>query len=303
MRKFMMGLWAVLAAMAFSMPAAWAEEEKVPLDKLPKAVTAAVKAKFPDAELKGAEKEVADGKTIYEVSLKFKGSDYDVSLTPEGKIIEIEKVIAAKDLPTAVVKGLDQKYPKAKITLAEEITKDNTISYEVIIETADKKKLEVVLDASGKILKEEAKGEKVEADEGEETIPLDKLPKLVVDAVQAKFPGAVLQSAAKENEDGTLVYEVVIKHKGQDIEVILSLEGKIIATEKTIKSTEMPDKVKKAVAEKYPRATIKKAEEVTKDDKTSYEVIIETADKKRLEVVLDPSGKVLEEEGTDEDDD
>ena len=81
----------------------------------------------------------------------------------------------------------------------------------------------------------------------------------------------------------------------------LPLAGKIIATEKTIKPTELPDKVSKALSEKYPRGTIKKAEELIKDDKTSYEVIIETADKKKLEVVLDPSGKVLEEEGKDED--
>jgi uncharacterized membrane protein YkoI len=295
----MTGLWAVVAAAAFSMPAAWAEEEKVPLDKLPKAVTAAVKEKFPDAELKGAEKEEADGKTIYEVALKSKGHDYDVSLTPDGKIIEIEKVIAAKDLPAAVAKGLDQKYPKATIKLAEEITKDKTISYAVVIETADKKKLEIVLDASGKVEKEEAKDE---IEEGEEEIPLDKLPKAVVDAVKAKFPGAQLQSAAKENDEGKVVYEVTIKHKGQDIDVMASPDGKIIAIEKTIKANELPAKVSKALAEKYSRGTVKKAEEITKDDKTTYEVIIEMGDKKKFEVVLDPDGKVLEEEAKDKDD-
>jgi uncharacterized membrane protein YkoI len=300
MRKFIRGLWAVTVAMAFSVPAARAAEEKVPLDKLPKPVTAAVKAKFPDAELKGAEKEEADGKTIYEVSLKSKGSDYDVSLTPEGQIIEIEKTIAAKDLPAAVVKGLDQKYPKATIKLAEEISKDNKTNYEVIIETADKKKLEVVLDPTGKILKEEDKSKDDEAAEGEEEIPLDKLPKVVVDAVKAKFPGAELQSAAKEDEDGTLVYEVVIKHKGHTIEVILSLAGKITASEKAIEAKDLPAKVSKALAETYPKATIKKTEELTKNDKISYEVILETADKKALEVVFDPEGKVIDEEAKDE---
>ena len=300
MQKFIMELCAVTTAMAFSMPAAWAAEEKVPLDKLPKAVTSAVKAKFPDAELKGAAKEEVDGKTIFEVSLKSKGHDHDVSLTPEGKIIEIEKTIAAKDLPAAVTRGLDQKYPKATIKLAEELTKGNTVSYEVVIETADKKKLEVVLDATGKITKEEAKDEKDEASEEEEKIPLDKLPKAVVDAVKSKFPGSELQSAAKEDEDGTAVYEVVIKHKGHTIEVILSLAGKILASEKAIEAKDLPAKVSKALGEKYSKAKIKKTEELTKDDKTSYEVILETADKKTLEVVFDPDGKVLEEEGKEE---
>src|SRR5438105_1127074 len=49
---------------------AWAEEEDIPLDKLPKAVVEAVKAKFKGAELVSASEEKdADGKTTYEVML------------------------------------------------------------------------------------------------------------------------------------------------------------------------------------------------------------------------------------------
>jgi uncharacterized membrane protein YkoI len=184
--------------------------------------------------------------------------------------------------------------------LAEEISKDNKTNYDVIIETADKKTLEVVLDPAGKILKEEDKSKEEEPAEGEEEVPLDKLPKVVVDVVKAKFPGAELQSAAKEDEDGTPVYEVVIKHQGHTIEVILSLAGKIIASEKTIEAKDLPAKVSKALAEKYPKATIKKTEELIKEGQTSYEVLLETADKKTLEVVFDPDGKVIEDEAKTE---
>ena len=157
--------------------------------------------------------------------------------------------------------------------------------------------------ASGKIVKEEAKGEAKEdpdddeeedEDEEEDRIALDKLPKTVVDAVKAKFPGAELLSAKKENDDGTLIYEVSIKHKGQDIDVMASPEGKITAIEKTIAAKDLPAKVSKALGEKYPKAKIKKAEELTKDDRTTYEVVSETADKKTLEVVFDPDGNVVE---------
>jgi uncharacterized membrane protein YkoI len=306
MQRFISGIGltvigTVAAAIVFWAATTSGAEEKIAVDQLPKAVVDAVKAKFPGAELQGGEKEVADGKTIYEVNLKYKGAHHDVSLTPEGKIIEIEKTIAAKDLPAAVTKGLDQKYPKATIELAEEITVDNKLKYEVIIVTAEKKKFEVVLEPSGKIVKEEAKDEKEKPEAAEEKIPLDKLPKVVLDAVKAKFPGAELQSATKEDEDGTLVYEVALKHKGADIEVILSLEGKIQVIEKTITVKDLPAAVSKALAEKYPKATVKKTEELTKDDKLSYEIIIETADKKTLEVVFDPNGKVIEEEAKEGD--
>src|SRR5437868_818153 len=100
----------LVAAVVFSV-GAWAgvraDEEKVPIDKLPKAVVDAVKKRFPEAEITGASKEVEDGKTLYEVALKQKDMKMDVTLTAEGEIQEIEKQIAAKDLPKAVADGLD----------------------------------------------------------------------------------------------------------------------------------------------------------------------------------------------------
>src|SRR5437763_1126400 len=62
----------------------WADEEKVPLDKLPKPVLDAVKKRFPKGELVAASKETADGKTEYEVSLKDGGKKIDATLTSDG---------------------------------------------------------------------------------------------------------------------------------------------------------------------------------------------------------------------------
>ena len=145
-----------------SVPAVRAEDEKVPLDKLPKAVSDAVKKKYPKAKMVSAEKEKKDKKTVYEVKIKDGEQTIEVSLTPEGEIVEIEKVIAAKDLPTAVTTALGEKYPKAKIVKVEEITKGEKVTYEVLLVTADKKKLEVTFDGTGKVLEVEKKDEKKE---------------------------------------------------------------------------------------------------------------------------------------------
>jgi uncharacterized membrane protein YkoI len=146
-----------------------ADEEKVALDKLPKTVLDAVKARFPKAELVGASKEKEDGKTVYEVTIKDQGANIDVTLTPEGAITLIEKEIAAKDLPKAVTKTLEEKYPKAKYKTIEEVTKVENKSeklayYEVLLVTAQKKTLEVQVDASGKIVNEEQKNDKDDGD-------------------------------------------------------------------------------------------------------------------------------------------
>src|SRR5947209_18302470 len=63
-----------------------ADEEKIDLDKLPKAVVDAVKAKFPQARLLSAEKEKEDGQTTYEVAVKQGEQNLTAIVTPEGKI-------------------------------------------------------------------------------------------------------------------------------------------------------------------------------------------------------------------------
>ena len=134
-----------------------AGEEKIPLDKLPKAVVEAVKKRFPKAELVAAAKETVDKKTEYEVILKNEGQKIDVTLTPDGIILGMEKEISAKDLPKAVTKTLKKSYPKAVYKKVEEVIKvkdgqENLEFYEVLLETADKKTVEVKVEANGKIL-------------------------------------------------------------------------------------------------------------------------------------------------------
>jgi uncharacterized membrane protein YkoI len=141
---------------------AHADEEKVPLDKVPKPVMDAVKARFKDAKVTGATKEMEDKKLVYEVTIKHEDHNIDVTLTPEGEILMIEKEIAAKDLPMAVAKALQTKYPKATYKIVEEIIKvqqkeEKLAYYEVLLVTAEKQALEVQVNAEGKILKEEKK--------------------------------------------------------------------------------------------------------------------------------------------------
>ena len=139
----------------------WArdDEQKVALDKLPKAVMDAVKAKFPTADLKGAAKETENGKTSYEVTLTLNKANHDVILTPEGKITAIEKVIATDDLPKVVGAAIKAKYATASIKSAEQLSDgdDKITAYEVVLVMADKKELEVKLDPAGKVLNEEKK--------------------------------------------------------------------------------------------------------------------------------------------------
>jgi hypothetical protein len=139
-----------------------ADEEKVPLDKVPKAVLEAAKKRFPKAEVVGASKETEKDKTVYEVELKEAGKTIDVTLTPEGVITTIEQQIDAKDLPKAVAEALDKKYPKATYKIVEAVYgvkggKESLDFYEVLLVTAEKKEIEVQILPDGKIKAEEEK--------------------------------------------------------------------------------------------------------------------------------------------------
>jgi hypothetical protein len=150
--------------LALNATCTWAGEEKVPLDKLPRAVVEAVKKRFPKAELVEAVRETEDGKTEYEVTVKDGGTKIDVTLTPEGTITLLEKEIAARDLPKGVADAIEAKYPKATLKTIEEIVrvkdgKETLDYYEVLLTTADKKTLEVEITPAGQIKKTEDKKE------------------------------------------------------------------------------------------------------------------------------------------------
>jgi hypothetical protein len=140
----------------------WADEEKVALDKLPPAVSAAAKKRFPKAEFTEASKEVEDGKTMYEISLKDGGHKIDATFTADGKLTTIEKQIASKDLPKAVVAALSSKYPGASYKTVEEVIQvkdgNETLAYyETLLETPDHKRVEVEVGTDGMIKKTEDK--------------------------------------------------------------------------------------------------------------------------------------------------
>lgn len=154
------------------------EEEKVPLDKIPKAVVDAVKKMFPKAEMTGATKEEEENdddgeekegeekdddkddakgddkddddekpEILYEVTLKDNGQEINVTVEESGEIEEIERTIDLKDLPKLVTDALARKFPKSTLKSAEAVYEvedgeEELECYEVKLETADKKEIE-----------------------------------------------------------------------------------------------------------------------------------------------------------------
>ena len=155
------------------------------------------------------------------------------------------------------------------------------------------------------------------AEEEEESVELDQLPKAVVESIKKMFPDAEMKNAskevvkdedddddekddekdaddkedddkdAKEEEDTEVVYEVTLSEKGRAIDVRVDEEGDIEEVERSIDLKELPGIVKVALKQKYPKCTFKSVEMILAGEDgemefQGYEVILETADKKEI---------------------
>lgn len=118
--------------------------------KAPIAVTTAFSKQFPDAMNVKWGKE---NEKEYEAEFQLKGTKMSANYDLQGNWKETEIEIAIKDLPEAVVKSINAKYPSAVISSADKIEKPNgKIIYEADIKMNGKKK-EVELWADGKFVK------------------------------------------------------------------------------------------------------------------------------------------------------
>jgi hypothetical protein len=138
------------------------------------------------------------------------------------------------------------------------------------------------------------------ANASDEAVPLDNIPKPVMEAIHKRFMDMEVNSAVEEKEDNQLVYELALKVAGQNTDVVLTPEGEFLVIEKTIDANSMPSAVSKTLEGKYPKAVYERLEEVIKvvhnvDQPAYYEALLVTAKKNRLEVELTAEGKIIEE--------
>ena len=161
MRNVLMSLAVIGISGVMLLGQAQAKETAVPLDKLPKAVTEAVKKMFPKAELRKATQEKDDGETEYEVTIKNEGKMIDVTVDADGDIEGLEKEVDLKDLPKAVKEAVKEAvskaYPKAVQKSAEAVYeiedgKEELKYYEIRVKAEDGKEVEVKVKTDGTLV-------------------------------------------------------------------------------------------------------------------------------------------------------
>lgn len=129
-----------------------AQDKKLQRSELPPAVGKTADAQSVGATVRGYSSETEDGQLSYEVALTVNGRSRDVSIAPDGTLLEIEEEVAFDSLPAAVRAGLMQAAGAGKIGKVESLTKKGLlVAYEAHVRTGTKRS-EVQVGPDGKPL-------------------------------------------------------------------------------------------------------------------------------------------------------
>jgi hypothetical protein len=127
-------------------------ERRLKRSDLPAPVLKTVVQESQGATVRGYSSETSNGQLEYEVALRVRGHNKDVSIAPDGSVLEIEEEVAIDSLPAAVRDGLQQLAGSGKITKVESLTKHGAIvAYEAQVRTGAKRS-EVQVGPDGKPL-------------------------------------------------------------------------------------------------------------------------------------------------------
>lgn len=130
---------------------------------VPSAVVTAFQEKYPDAKDVEWEKE-SDAEL--EAEFELNGQEMSANFTQDGTWLETETEMKEKDLPEAVKNALKSQFADYEIEEIEKIaTPEQAEAYEVELEKGETT-LEVVMDASGKVLKQETTEGEDQEEEG-----------------------------------------------------------------------------------------------------------------------------------------
>src|SRR4029450_2530166 len=122
-----------------------------------------------------------------------------------------------------------------------------------------------------------------------QTADLERIPKVVRDALAAKFPDAKIAKWTKETERGATIYDIEFTQGTRKAEADIAEDGRIQNFEREFDAKGLPRAVTRAVEQKYPKSTMREVMEITemkggKPVHGGFEIVLSTADRKEVEV-------------------
>jgi hypothetical protein len=128
-----------LILLAVASTSLWARERQLSRNDLPVAVRKTADEQVQGATVRGYSKEIENGQVEYEVRLVANGHLKDITIAPDGRVLEIEEEVPMESLPVRVTARLKAKAGKGSIAKVESLTKGGkVVAYEAQVVTAGK---------------------------------------------------------------------------------------------------------------------------------------------------------------------
>jgi hypothetical protein len=126
-----------LAPLLIAMNVAHAAENRLTRDQLPAAVRVTADTQAKGATVRDYTTDVESGQREYEAEMTINGHSKDLTIAPNGRLLEIEEQTDLKSLPAQVVSSLRNRAGKGDIVKVESITKNGSIvAYEAQVHNA-----------------------------------------------------------------------------------------------------------------------------------------------------------------------
>jgi uncharacterized membrane protein YkoI len=294
----------VIVPLIVALPAVQAKSSE-----LPEKAAQVIKANFPGARITGVGRERERGAWYYEVVLKDGESRFEVEVTEDGVIGEIEAKVLVDDLPPELQEKVRTQVGQGRLVRVEKHERRGVarsgkfvplsrtrISYEIKYYNVAGERRELQLASS-------------------EVMELSAQVRLMV---AQRFPEARIDEAEVEDDDGVLLHVLSLRQDKNRFTVVLSQDGEIVECEQVVEASALPQAARDALdgdrdwrLAKEPRvvaletyATVEDGKLVNRRDRT-YLVSIRR-DGKIKEYRFDGRGRLTQEtdwESADDDDD
>jgi hypothetical protein len=137
------------------------------------------------------------------------------------------------------------------------------------------------------------------AEEGAATLDQTQIPSQVMATLNARFPGAEIQQATREEEDSVVLYDIEFMQEGRKLEADIREDGSIHNWERAIAADSLPEVVKAAVERESPGSTLREMMAITAvteggETLEGYEIVFRAADGRIIEVTVAPDGVIAE---------
>jgi len=220
----------------------FSKEPSMALSDLPVAVQKQVKEQQAGREIADIDKEMWNGKAVYEVEFKEKGPNSRIYIASDGSmVVDKDKKRGAylgtqlSEAPAAVQAAVKRVVSNAEIEDVDRETKNGQVVYDVEVKQEGLNR-HLKIAENGTLLADsnqrESLGERVRErvgiNRGASTLTLDQAPASVQKTIRENCDVGTLKPIKRETRNGRVQYDVEFEKEGKNLRLIVAEDGTIL---------------------------------------------------------------------------